>query len=207
MGGLAYAGYGAYGLVQPRKFTPAQQRRIEAWEVARRWRITPKEQIFPLVIGYQLAGSQLDSAGSLKLHARRLEIARQAGCSKVAGSTASVVAMLAHDGCQAVLRATYTDASSSIVVTVGVAVLRSRASADTVARYLGVPAVPGPGAASHQLVLRPLQVGGSPAALFGLRQRQLSWVTAAGPYLVLATAGYADGRPRVAVTGDFYSDL
>jgi hypothetical protein len=35
-------------------------------------------------------------------------------------------------------------------------------------------------------------------------QRQLSWVVAAGPYLVMATVGYADGRPRVTVKSDVY---
>jgi hypothetical protein len=35
-------------------------------------------------------------------------------------------------------------------------------------------------------------------------KRQLSWVVAAGPYLVMATVGYADGRPRVTVKSDVY---
>ncbi|HEX9030670.1 MAG TPA: hypothetical protein VF834_02415 [Streptosporangiaceae bacterium] len=206
-GGLALAGYLAYGQIQPRKFTVAQQKRIEAWEVARRWRTTPKGQIFPAVVAYRIAGSQLGSAGSLTLHARRLEIAGQAPCAKAVGTNPSMLAILRHDGCQALLRATYADATGSIVLTVGFAVLKDQASAMDVARYLGKRAVTGQGTVTRQLILHPFRVVGSPAALFGTRQRQLSWVVAAGPYLVLATAGYADGRPHVAVSSDSYSYL
>lgn len=204
---LGLAGLGIYGQLQPRKFTVAQQRRIEAWEMARRWRTTPKAQIFPVAVGYQLAGAQLASVGGLKLRARRLEIAPQASCAKAAGARPSLMTLLARNGCQALLRATYLDASSSLVLTVGIAVLRDQASATVAANYLTGGVADGQGALSHQLVLHPVQVAGTPAAAFGVRQRQLSWVIGAGPYLVMATVGYADGRPHVRVSGDSYSYL
>ena len=198
------AGAGIRGQLKPRTFTPAQQKRIEAWEVAKRWRTTPKAQMFPAEIGYELTTSPSGSKGGLKLKAQRLEIAPQASCVKAAGGSRSLMAMLNGDGCEALLRSTYADASSSLVLTAGIAVLKSDTSAVAAARYLtGGPAV-GQGGPARQLVLGPFRVGGTPAALFGYPQRQLSWVVAAGPYLIMATVGYADGRPHVPVRSDSY---
>jgi hypothetical protein len=42
-------------------------------------------------------------------------------------------------------------------------------------------------------------------ARFGDRQRQLASSRADGPYLVFATVGYADGRPRVHETANAYA--
>ena len=123
---------------------------------------------------------------------------------RAAGGSRPLMAILNGDGCQALLRSTYTDASRSLVLTAGIAVLKNQASAVAAARYLtGGPAA-GQGGPARQLVLSPLRVRGTAAALFGYPQRQLSWVVAAGPYLVMATVGYADGRPHVPVRGDSY---
>lgn len=204
--GLALAGYGAIAAFKPRVFTPEQRAKIEAWEVAKRWRTTKKTQIFPALIRYQLSGESLGSTGSLRLTAHRLAIARQATCASVAGAK-SMLPLFRRTGCQALLRATYTDESSSFVVTVGVAVLNSQAAAMTVVRTLTRQPASVPGAVARLAVLRPLRVPDSPAAGFGLRQRQLSWVAGARSYLVVATAGYADGRPRVLVSTDSYMYL
>jgi len=204
--GLAFAGIGIAGQLRPRTFTAAQKQRIEAWEIAKRWRTTPKTEIFPAVVRYHLIG-QVGAPDSLKLTARRLDIAGQASCARAAGASKKLMPLLDRDGCQAVLRATYTDATSSLVLTVGVAVLRNRASAMTVAHDLTGGVAEGEGAIAHQLVLSPLAVRGTPAATFGFRQRQLSWVAAAGSYLVMAAVGYADGRPRVPVASDGYAFL
>jgi hypothetical protein len=202
--GLAIATVGIRGQLKPRTFTPAQQKRIEAWEIAKRWRTTSKTQLFPPVVDYKLTSSPSGSKGGLKLKATRLEIGPQETCVRAAGGSRSLMAMLTGDGCQALLRSTYTDASSSLVLTAGIAVLKNQASAVAAARYLtGGPAL-GQGGPARQLVLSPLRVSGTAAALFGYPQRQLSWVVAAGPYLVMATVGYADGRPRVRVRDDSY---
>ncbi len=37
-----------------------------------------------------------------------------------------------------------------------------------------------------------------------MTQQQLSWDTHAGSYVILATAGYADGRPQEQVAADPY---
>lgn len=204
--GLAVAGVGIAGQVMPRTFTVAQRRQIEAWEMSRRWRVTSKTQIFPTAIHYQLEGEQFGLPGVLTLTARRLEIARQAICSAAAGGGQGLLRVLDRGGCQALLRATYTDASSSLVLTVGVAVLRNGAGATMAARYLANGAS-GQGGVTARPVLRPVPVAGTPAVAFRSRQRQLSWVVSAGPYLIVATVGYADGRPGVPVGTDFYAHV
>jgi hypothetical protein len=50
----------------------------------------------------------------------------------------------------------------------------------------------------------PVPVAGTLAAGFSAAQRQLSWATHAGSYVIMATAGYADGRPPEHVTADLY---
>ncbi len=206
LGGLAFAGLGVIGQLRPRVFTPGQRAKIEAWEVAKRWRTTEKTQIFPALIRYQLPGGALGSTGSLSLTARRLAIARQATCASVAGAK-SMLPLFRRAGCQALLRATYTDETSSFVVTVGVAVLGSDAGTTAVARTLTNRPAAGSGAVARLVVLRPLPVPDSPAAGFGVRQRQLSWVAGSRSYLVVATVGFADGRPRVQVITDSYTYL
>jgi len=220
--GLAAAGIGVNAQLKPRTFTTAQQRRIEAWEIAKRWRTTPKTKLFPAAVSYRLGGTAFGSARKLDLTARRLGIAPQSGCAKAAGARPPLMALLDRGGCTAVLRATYADATSSFVLTVGVLVLKDDASATAVVRDLSVRsadgghgsggrqapanqrASAGPGALATQLVLRPVHFADSPSGLFGLRQRQLSWVVAARSYVVVATVGYADGRPRVPVGSDNY---
>jgi hypothetical protein len=207
LAGIAVAGFGISGQLKPRQFTLAQQRSIEAWEVTSRWRTIPKTHLFPAVVDYRLSGGDLGPATPLRLRAWRLEIARQAQCAKAAGARPALRAVLGRAGCQAVLRATYADSSGSLVLTVGIAVLKDAAGAATVTRFLTGHAATGSGATSRSLVLHPLRVIGTPAAAFGMRQRQLSWVVGAGTYVVLATVGFADGRPHVPVAQDSYTNL
>lgn len=203
--GLVLSGIGISAQLMPRRFTPAQRQRIEAWDVARRWRTTPKTKLFPARARYELIGWPIGATGSLHLLARRLGIARQTTCAHAAAGSRQIVALLDHDGCKAVLRATYTDATSSMVLTVGVAVLGSENSALSAAHFLTGGVAKGQGDISRHLVLGPVPVPDTPAAAFDTRQRQLSWVVGAGSYLVLATAGFADGRPKVPVASDSYT--
>ena len=203
--GLAVAVIGVRGQFKPRTFTPAQQRKIEAWEVAKRWRATPKSALFPASVSYRLAGgsSSGSSGKGLSLNASRLAIAPEASCKNAAGGSRALMKRLGSEGCQAVLRSTYVDSTGSLVLTAGIAVLKTRASAVATAHFLtGGPATGQGGAA--KLVLRPYAVRGTAAAGYGYPQRQFSWVVAAGPYLVMATVAFADGRPRVAVSTDQY---
>ena len=91
------------------------------------------------------------------------------------------------------------------MLTVGVAVLGNENSALSVAHFLTGGVAQGQGGVSRHLILGPVPVPDTAAAAFDTRQRQLSWVVGAGSYLVLATAGFADGRPKVAVASDSYT--
>jgi hypothetical protein len=205
LGGLVFAGAGISGQLMPRQFTPAQRARIEAWEVASRWRTMRKTKIFPARVRYSLVETQFGLPGSLSLTARRLGIARQSTCGRAAGVGARALTVLRRDGCQALLRATYTDSTSSLVLTVGVAVLAGHGAAQSAVRYLAGGPATSQGAATKNQVLSPVQVPGTPAGAFGRQQRQFGWVVGAGSYLVMATAGFADGRPHVTVDSDPYT--
>ena len=113
----------------PRHFTAEQQRQIEAWEVMRRWQQLPAGRIFPASVSYQLSAKTLQDTAPLQLNAFRVSIAPQESDCAKAVTSAAAGALLHKSGCQAVLRATYVDATRSFVMTVGVAVLPDAASA------------------------------------------------------------------------------
>jgi hypothetical protein len=179
----------------PRTFSPAQQQQITSWELGKRWRTWPAGRIFPPVIPYQLSATALDGATAVRLTARRVGIARQASCRSAADPGAARV--LARRGCLALLRATYQDATGSFAVTVGIAVL------------------PGPGQASRSVHALPQGSAATPSvhavgfghtltSNFGDQARQLSAAISDGPYLIMSTVGYADGRHRVRESADPY---
>jgi hypothetical protein len=198
--GLAGTGISAAGIagqLAPRSFTPAQRQQITSWEIARRWRTMPAGRIFPAAVAYQIPGSVLASSRQLALVARRAGIAPEARCSAATDPAAG--RLLVRHGCAAVLRATYVDATQSLVITVGVAVMPSDAATEAVARDLSRGGQLHPG-------VRPARFRGTLAARFSAGQRQLSWASASGPYLILSTVGFADGRPREQISTDSYAD-
>jgi hypothetical protein len=188
--GLVASVAGLVVQVMPRTFSAAQKQQIVTWEVGKRWRIWSAGEIFPATIPYRVPGSALGGAADLTLVAHRIGITRQASCR--AATDRAVARVLARHGCLAVLRATYDDATQSLAVTVGVAVLPSPAAARAAQR-----ALPSRGGGGPRLGVRAAPFRRTPVAGFGDRQRQLSWERGAGPYLVFATVGYADGRRRV----------
>ncbi len=107
--GLGAATRGVLTQVMPRRFTAAQQRQIQAWEIGRRWRTLPESAIFPAAVPYQLPAEALNGGPSLSLTARRLGIAAAAGCAQ--GADAAAARVLAAYGCTTILRATYADAT------------------------------------------------------------------------------------------------
>jgi hypothetical protein len=193
----------------PRQFTAGQQRQIEAWEVMRRWQTMPAGQIFPASVSYQLSAQDLQDAMPLDLDALRVSIAPQeSNCAK-AVTSAAVGAVLRKDGCEAVLRATYVDATRSYVMTVGVAVLPTEAAAASAGSSLSQPRLT---AARDAVGVGRLSAGvlvvrfrGAAARLYDYN-RQISASFTAGPYIVMYAAGYSDSRPRVPVVQDTYSD-
>ena len=193
----------------PRQFTAGQQRQIEAWEVMRRWQTMPAGQIFPASVSYQLSAYDLQDAAPLDLDALRVSIApQQSDCAK-AVTSAAVGTVLRKDGCEAVLRATYVDATRSYVMTVGVAVLPTEAAAASAGSSLSQTRL---AAARDAVGVGRLSAGvlvvrfrGAAARLYDY-DRQISASFTAGPYVVMYAAGYSDSRPRVPVTQDTYSD-
>jgi hypothetical protein len=97
------------------------------------------------------------------------------------------------------LRATYTDATRSLVVTIGVAVMPGPQAVLTSAAALSGHSSLNPG-------VRPLAFPGTLSAGFGPRQRQLSAAVKGGNYLVLSVAGYSDGRPTAPISSDAYAN-
>ena len=175
----------------PRTFSPAQQQQIIGWEMGKRWRTWPAGRIFPASIPYQLPAAALDSGAVVRLDARRVGIAPQASCR--AATDPATARVLARHGCLAVLRATYQDSTGTFAVTVGVAVLPGLSQASS---------------SGHQLPrgsgVRAARFGHTLVAGFGGPARQLSSATAAGPYLIMSTVGYADGRHHVRESADPY---
>ena len=199
--GLAVSVAGAVIQVLPRTFSAAQQQQISAWEVSSRWRAWPAGRIFPRVVRYDLPALSLASPDSLGLSAQREAIAPQAACPSA--TDPAVAKVLGAHGCLAMLRATYDDATSSMMVTVGVAVFPSAAAEQAAARAL--PAGVLPGGSAFAPGVRPVWFRGLTVARFGPAQRQLTWAASHGPYLIMAAAGYADGRPRVPESTDQYA--
>ena len=206
--GFAFSMIGVAIQLLPRQFTAGEQRQIEAWEVMRRWQTLPAGQIFPASVSYLLSATVLEDAAPLQLDALRVSIAPQeSDCAKAVTSVAGKV--LRKNGCEAVLRATYIDATRSYVMTVGVAVLPDAAAAVSADSGLSRPRL----AAAHEVsVAGRLQAGvlvvrfaGVGARLYDY-SRQISDSFTAGPYVVMYAAGYSDSRPRVPVSEDKYSD-
>jgi hypothetical protein len=194
--GLAAAVSGVVVQVMPRTFSASQRQQIVTWEVGKRWRSWPAGQIFPHAISYSLPGRTFDGARPLPLTAQLVGIAPQATCRAAAQQAAAGV--LSQHGCHVLLRATYEDTTQTLAVTVGVAVLPALPAAQKSATALGGPGDPGSG-------IRAVSFRRTATARFGDRSQKLTWDRVAGPYLVLATAGYADGRPWIAHVHDTYT--
>jgi hypothetical protein len=207
--GLAVSMTGVAIQLLPRHFSAGQQRQIEAWEVMRRWQTMPAGQIFPASVSYQLSAQVLQDAAPLDLGALRVSIAPQESDCAKAVTSAAAGAVLRRNGCEAVLRATYVDATRSYVMTVGVAVLPTEAAAASAAgslspaRLAAVRDAVGVGRLSAGV--RVVRFRGAAARLYDYN-RQISASFTAGPYVVMYAVGYSDSRPRVPVIQDAYSD-
>jgi len=182
----------------PRNFSQAQRQQIMAWEIGKRWRSWPAGRIFPASIGYQLPGYAFGGGRSLALSAERVGIASQTSCRDATGRAAG--ALLAKRGCLAVLRATYQDTTQTLAVTVGVAVmpLSSASSAAKASDALHHGGGPSPW-------LRAVSFRHTATAHFAGPGSKIGSSSAKGPYLVLATVGYADGRPWLKQGHDNYT--
>jgi hypothetical protein len=192
LAGLVVSAGAAATQFLPRHFSTAQRNQIMAWEVGKRWQSWPAGRIFPAAIDYDLPGSAFGSDRSLALRAQRVGIAPQASCRKATARPAG--RLLVKRGCLAVLRATYQDTTQTFAVTVGVAVLPATSAASAL-----------PKSHAPQPWLRAVSFRHTATAHFAGPGHKVAWAHAAGPYLVLATVGYADGRPWLNSGHDTYT--
>ncbi|MDI5966055.1 hypothetical protein [Streptantibioticus silvisoli] len=159
------------------------------------WHDKPVDTLFPRTVQGRKAGP-----GDSDRTWTRIGVAPDSGC---AGAFDPALAkVLAPAGCVRLLRATYTDATSTDVTTVGILTTRATPAAMAALRtrlsHLGGPAA----------MPSPVPFPGTPAAHFGPVQRG-SWtvdVSSTLPVVVYAVSGFADGRavtaPQAASAAD-----
>ncbi len=183
-------GGAALGRELTRKATKAEQAAALATEIVSRWQRLPAGKIFPATISYL-------SADGDKATAIRVGIEPQTSCKAALEPTTFQV--LRALGCVAMLRATYIDAAGTQAATVGIAVMSSTAAAERAQGDLS-PLLGGAG-------LYAVPVTGTIADMFGNTQRSQAATENAGPYLLLYTAGYTDGRPGAEANSDQLGEL
>jgi hypothetical protein len=176
--GLAMVAVAAVQVVREltRNPTEAEVDKAVIAEVARRWQAWPAGKIFPATLPYTL-----DVGGEEKAKRVGIDPGGSACDSAVEPKAAGTLRGL---GCRGALRATYLDQLQGLAITVGVVAFPDERSAALARAKL-------PKAAG----LRTLALPSSPAVRFTDAARQTSVSRQGGPYIVLATIGYADGRP------------
>ncbi|MDK0518517.1 hypothetical protein [Streptomyces sp. ML-6] len=150
------------------------------------WHNVPVDTLFPRT----LAGDGAGPGGADRVWTR-LAVAPDGGCTKALDPL--LARTLGPVGCERMLRATYTDATSSSVTTVGVIFTEGDAAA---MRALGTRFTDQRLDRRTDLMPRTYPVRGTVAAGFGDRQRA-SWtvhVLTEVPVVVFAVSGFADGR-------------
>lgn len=178
LAGVAALAVGGFALHQEltRPATAAEAAAAGRAEIANRWQRLPAGQLFPATISYLSPGKQ-------QFTALRVGIAPATTCTAALDPAAATI----FRGCRTVLRATYVDASGSLAVTVGIAVMPSTAAAQRAVSNLTIQ----PGRAG----VRAASFPGTRVAGYGDAQR--GWFHAAsgnGPYAFFYAAGFADGR-------------
>lgn len=178
LAGVAALAVGGFALHQEltRPATAAEAAAAGRAEVATRWQRLPAGRLFPATISYLSAGKQ-------QVTALRVGVAPATTCTAALDPAAVAI----FRGCRTVLRATYVDASGSLAVTVGIAVMPSTAAAQRAVSNLTIQ----PGHAG----VRAASFPGTRVAGYGDAQR--GWFHAAsgnGPYAFFYAAGFADGR-------------
>jgi hypothetical protein len=166
-----------------RKPTAAELSRAASAAVARRWQAWPAGKIFPATLPYT-TNLQVPE------HAQRVGIDPVSGCA--AGVDGAIASVLRRHGCRAVLRASYLDQRQGVVFTIGVVAFPGESAAAAARAQLHATRTSG---------LRAYAIPKTAAAWFTDRARQAVTVAANGPYVVLTTSGFSDGR-AAAATGE-----
>ncbi|WP_308409539.1 hypothetical protein [Streptomyces sp. A3M-1-3] len=153
---------------------------------ASRWHSAPVDALFPPTLTGDGAGP-----GGADRAWTRVAVAPDNGCA--AALDPLLLTALEPVGCTRLLRATYTDASSSSVTTVGMVFTKADATAMGALRTRFAREKL---ADRTDLMPRPFAAKGTVAAGFGDKQRA-SWtlsVLTDAPVVVFAVTGFADGR-------------
>jgi hypothetical protein len=175
--GLAGVGGGGFGLYREltRPATHAEVATAVRAEIASRWARLPTAQIFPRSVAYRTAEG-MDTA------ARLVGIAPPAACATALDPV--IAQAFARHGCIKVLRATYVDASGTVVVTAGVAVLPSGTAAARAAADVN---------SDHHAGVRVVAFPQTVTNLFRNSGRESLSILARGPYVFLSAVGYTTG--------------
>jgi hypothetical protein len=195
--GLSAAGVGFAGIAQATARSVQPLREATLSVDAQRftfdrtaWRAVPLDQVFPPVY-HTIAGSAMQGA---RRDYTRIGVAPAADCR--AAFDPDLARLLSAHPCGPVLRVDYTDATRTMVATVGLAVLGTGPSDELDVNAATV--------APHD-DLRPRAVAfpGTPAAGFGDAQRVAFHVlaSAGAPVVGFAAVGFSDGRPASADPG------
>ncbi|MER5476453.1 hypothetical protein ABT026_05660 [Streptomyces sp. NPDC002734] len=155
-------------------------------EAREMWRTTPVDELFPPSV----KGRDLGPGGADRTW-KRVAVAPDGDCS--GAFDPALRRTLAAVGCERLLRATYTDATRSHLVTVGL--LFTEGDADRM-RALRTKVAKGRLDRSADRLPRPYAAEGTLAEGFGDEQRA-SWaidVLTEAPVVVYAVSGWADGR-------------
>ncbi|MFD3516468.1 hypothetical protein [Streptomyces sp. NPDC058657] len=150
------------------------------------WRSTPVDTLFPRVLKGTGAGP-----GGADRAWTRVAVAPDGACTHALDPL--LLKALGPVGCERLLRATYTDATTSSVTTVGMVFTRADEAAT---RTLRARFVREKLAERGDLIPRTFPVPGTVAAGFGDAQRA-SWTVRVlndVPVVVYAVSGFADGR-------------
>jgi hypothetical protein len=182
LAGIVGGAWLAYGEMT-RTATRAEIAAAGQAELASRWERLTAGQMFPASVGYT-------GLEGVKTTASLVGVAPRASCRAALDPPAA--AALDQQGCTAVLRAAYTDASGAFVLTAGVAVMRSAAAADRAMTSLTARQAHGG--------VKPALFGGTVADQPGGAGGAWSGGFHVGPYIILFTGGYADGQPAGVTT-------
>lgn len=189
--GLGLVGGAVAGVVLARQGGVGNQQPPGYAEARTAWHSTPVDTLFPRTVkGTSLGPGAADRVWN------RLTVAPDAPCSATV-LPAALVTTLQPAGCVRVVRATYTDATATNVITVGLVFTDADATA---MRTLAGQLTTGGRDKRADHMPHALPAPGTPAARFGDPQRA-SWHLAAVPelpVLVYAVSGFADGRPVTA---------
>ncbi|MEU1279852.1 hypothetical protein [Streptomyces sp. NPDC005805] len=151
------------------------------------WHNVPVDTLFPRT----LKGAKAGPGGAERVW-NRVAVAPDSGCGPALDPL--LTKTLQPVGCGRVVRATYTDATASSLVTVGLVFTEADQQAMLALHNRFTTERLGE---RRDLMPRALPAEGTPAAGFGSEQRA-SWtvdVVTEAPVVVFAVSGFADGRP------------